>query len=64
MGEGGGVLISDKETSGLGSVYLSIQYTNMPDSIIKQLLLKQFQASETGCRSVNKISRYNMTIAG
>ena len=45
MGEWAGVPISDKEMSSLGSVYLSIQYRNMPDSTIKQLLLKQFQES-------------------
>ena len=42
---GGGVPII-KGTSSLGNVYLSKQYTNMPDSIIKRLLLKQFQVSE------------------
>ena len=44
---GGGAYLWDKETSSLRNVYLSKQNTNMPDSIIKPLLLKQFQASES-----------------
>ena len=40
MGEGEGVPMWNKETSGLGNVYLSIQYTNMPDRIIKTIAAK------------------------
>ena len=34
------------KASGLGNVYLSKQYTNMPDGMRKRSLLKRFQVSE------------------
>ena len=45
-GVGGGVPMWDEETSSLENVYLSKQYTNIPDNIIKQLQLKQVQVAE------------------
>ena len=45
-GMGGKVYLWGKGTSSLGNVYLSKQYTFMPDRIIKRLLLKQFQVSK------------------
>ena len=40
------VPMSDEATSSLGNVYSSKQHPNMPDRIIKQLLLKQLQVSK------------------
>ena len=38
------------KVSSLGNVYLSKQYTNMPDDMRKLLLLKRFQVFEQNCQ--------------
>ena len=38
------------KTSIVGNVYLSKQYTNMPDDMRKRLLLKRFQVVEQNCQ--------------
>ena len=59
---GEGVPVWDKGASSLGNVYITKQFTSMPDSIIKQSLL--FQVSKIRSRDVKKISRYQVKIPG
>ena len=40
------VSVWEVKASSLGNVYLSKQYTNMPDGIRKRSLLKRFQVFE------------------
>ena len=48
----GDILVSMREVKviSMGNVYLSKRHTNMPDSMRKRSLLKQFQVFEQNCQ--------------